>query len=92
MLITGLCSPAANSSCVLLTVGNAAAITTQPVNTTVCEGANAVFTVTGSGSIRANLELAGEYRVYGFNDIPAANTATLTLNAVTVRGWLKNTG
>jgi hypothetical protein len=63
-------------------VGNAAAITGQPVNTTVCEGANAVFTVTTSGTISSY-----QWQVNtgtGFTDIPGATSATLTLNAVTV--------
>ena len=81
-VVTGTCSPAVTSNCALLTVGNAAAITSQPVNVTVCEGANAVFTVTTSGTINSY-----QWQVNtgaGFTDIIGQTTATLTLNAVTV--------
>ncbi len=80
-VITGTCTPAATTNCALLTVGNAAAITSQPANTTVCVGDNAFFTVTTSGTINSY-----QWQVNtgtGFNDIPAATAATLTLNAVT---------
>ncbi len=82
VVISGTCPAPVTSNCAVLTVGNAAAITGQPANTTVCEGANAVFTVTGSGSISSY-----QWQVNtgtGFTDITGANSATLTLNAVTV--------
>ncbi len=82
VVISGTCAPSATSTCALLTVGNAAAITGQPVNTTVCEGQNAVFTVTGSGTISSY-----QWQVNtgaGFTNIPGATSPTLTLNAVTV--------
>ena len=83
VVVSGTCAPPVTSSpCAVLTVGNAAAITGQPVNTTVCEGQNAVFTVTGSGTISSY-----QWQVNtgtGFVDLPGATSATLTLPAVTV--------
>lgn len=82
VVISGACPSPITSNCAVLTVGNAAAITSQPANTTVCEGTNAVFTVTGSGSISSY-----QWQVNtgsGFVDIAGETNATLTLNAVTV--------
>ncbi|MEP7165469.1 MAG: reprolysin-like metallopeptidase [Ferruginibacter sp.] len=81
-VVTGTCAPAVTSSCAVLTVGNAAAITTQPVDVTVCEGSNAVFTVATSGTI--NSYQWQENTGSGFVDMPGQTAATLTLNAVTV--------
>lgn len=81
VIVSGSCTPAVTSNCATLTVGNAAAITTQPADLTVCVGDNAVFSVVGSGSISSY-----QWQVNtgtGFTDIPGANAATLTLNAVT---------
>ena len=82
VVVTNACGTVTSPSCTTLTVGNAAAITGQPVNTTVCEGQNAVFTVTGTGTISSY-----QWQVNtgtGFTDIPGATSATLTLPAVTV--------
>ncbi|MBK8953174.1 MAG: hypothetical protein IPM85_13825 [Chitinophagaceae bacterium] len=49
-VVSGTCTPAANSNCALLTVATSVAITTQPANQTVCEGSNTSFTVAGSGT------------------------------------------
>jgi hypothetical protein len=81
-VVTGTCAPAATSNCATLTVGNAAAITGQPTSVTVCEGANASFTVTTSGTINSY-----QWQVNtgaGFTDITGATAATLNLPAVTV--------
>jgi hypothetical protein len=51
LVATGTCVPAAaNSNCVTLTVISPAAVTTQPVNTTVCANGTATFTAAGSGT------------------------------------------
>jgi hypothetical protein len=47
---TGACGATINSSCATVTVVSSVAITTQPANQTVCEGAAAIFTAAGSGS------------------------------------------
>ncbi|MEO6490124.1 MAG: reprolysin-like metallopeptidase [Ferruginibacter sp.] len=82
VVISGTCAPSVTSNCALLTVGNAAGITNQPIDVTACEGTNAVFNVTATGSVSSY-----QWQVNtgsGFTDIAGANTNTLTLNAVTV--------
>ena len=65
----------------ILTVGNAAAITANPVDITVCEGQSATFSVTTSGTINSYQwqENAGA----GFVDMPGQTSASLNLSAVT---------
>lgn len=49
--VTSTCGPTTiTSNCALLTVATAVAVTGQPANQTICDGANASFTVAGSGS------------------------------------------
>ncbi|MEQ1552926.1 MAG: M36 family metallopeptidase [Ferruginibacter sp.] len=59
-------------------------ITTQPPNTSVCSGNNATFTasITGAG-ITYNWQVSTDGGVNWNTTIPAANTNTITLNAVT---------
>jgi hypothetical protein len=49
-VVTNSCPPAVNSNGALLTVSDAAAITSQPSNATLCSGSNATFVVAASGS------------------------------------------
>ncbi len=49
-LVNGPCSPMAISNSACMTVVNSVTITTQPLNTTVCEGANTSFTAAGGGT------------------------------------------
>ncbi|MFL5728273.1 MAG: PKD domain-containing protein [Cytophagaceae bacterium] len=49
VIVSGTCAPSATSASATLTVNVAPAITTQPVNTTICAGANATFTVAATG-------------------------------------------
>ncbi len=80
--ISNTCTPAGvASSNSTLTVSNAASITTQPVNNTVCEGANAVITANASGaSYQWQVSTDGGTT---FTDVPGATTTTLTLTGVT---------
>ena len=48
-IVSGTCPPAVTSSSVTLVVATAPTITTQPVNVTVCAGANASFSVVAGG-------------------------------------------
>ena len=83
VIVSGTCAPAVTSSEATLTVGNSAAITTNPVSTTVCVGDNANFTVTASGS---SLTFQWQVSTNGgtsFTNITGANSATLSLPAVT---------
>ena len=88
-VITGTCAPAATSSCAQLTVNTPLNITTQPVNSTVCAGANTNFSVavtgttpgyqwqesTNGGTTWTNISNGG---IYG-----GATTNTLSLTGVT---------
>lgn len=82
VVISNACTPAAVTSAnATLTVSNAASITTQPVNGSACEGANAQFTATATGSsYQWQVSTNGGT---SFTDIAGATTTTLTLNAVT---------
>ena len=93
-VVTGTCLPVANSNSATLTVNTAPAITTQPINATVCSAANASYTVvavgvgltyqwqvnTGAGFV--NLTNTGVY----------SNTTNATLNitgaSTTMNGYL----
>jgi extracellular elastinolytic metalloproteinase len=50
LVVTGTCSPAANSNCATLTVGSPATVATQPSNAVVCANSTATFTASGSGT------------------------------------------
>jgi hypothetical protein len=81
VVVAGTCAPAATSNNVLLTVNTAPAITTQPLATTVCEGADANFNVvaTGSGLAYQWQENTGS----GFVNIAGATSASYTKAATT---------
>ncbi len=49
-VVSGACTPAATSNAAILTVSSSITITTNPVNSTICEGTNTSFTVAASGS------------------------------------------
>jgi len=49
-VVSGACTPAATSTCALLTVVTPATISTSPTNQTICEGSNTSFAITGSGA------------------------------------------
>ena len=86
-IITGTCAPAATSNAAVLSVGTALAITSQPVASTVCAGANTTFSVSTTGTVISyqwqeningtwtNITNAGIYS--------GASSTTLTLTGVT---------
>ena len=80
VIITGACGAPVTSGCAILTVGNAAAITTQPTNVTICVGANASFTVATTGTVTYQWQVSTGGP---FTDIAGATSATLNLPAVT---------
>jgi hypothetical protein len=49
-VVTGTCTPFVNSSDAVLTIVTSVNVTTQPNNSTVCEGAGTSFTAGGSGA------------------------------------------
>ena len=87
VLVTGLCSPPTTSGSATLTVNVAPAITAQPADQVVCEGANAIFNVTATGA-----GLTYQWQVNtgsGFTDISGATNAAYTAATVTaaMNGW-----
>jgi hypothetical protein len=80
VIVTGTCG-AVTSANATLTVNTAPAIATQPVNVAACIGNNATFTVVATGTA-----LTYQWQVNtgsGFNNIPGATSASLTVNSVT---------
>ncbi|MFY8009612.1 MAG: GEVED domain-containing protein [Flavobacterium sp.] len=72
---------AVTSSVVTLTVNTAVAISAQPANTTVCNAANATFTVTATGT-----SLGYQWEVNtgsGWSALSGETNASLTVSAVT---------
>ena len=88
-VVTGTCTPAANSNCAALTVNAAINIISAPSNSTICEGLQTTFTVgvtgtnpayqwqesTNGGGTWTNITNGGVYS--------GATIATLTLTNVT---------
>jgi subtilisin-like proprotein convertase family protein len=77
----GSCASTAGS--VTVTVFIPIAITTQPTNQTVCQGANATFSVVTTGNFQSYQWQVSTVTPAVFTNIPGANSATLTLTAVT---------
>ncbi len=48
--VSGVCTPVATSSSATITVNTAPAITLQPANSAICEGANTSFSITATGA------------------------------------------
>ena len=77
------CPQPATSNAATLTVTTPPTISNQPANTTVCEGSNTSFSVTGSGSgILYQWQLSTDGGAT-WNNITGATSATLNLSAVT---------
>jgi len=79
VVISGTCPSPVISNAASLSVGNAAAIATQPMSTTVCVGQTATFTVAATGS---SLTYQWQQSIDGganFTNIAGATTATLSL-------------
>ena len=82
-VVSGTCTPSVTSNCALLTVVTVVTVTTQPLNTAVCEGSNTSLTVAGSGT-----GIIYQWQVNpgtGFVNVPVAapysggTTATLSI-------------
>ncbi|MEO6667836.1 MAG: M36 family metallopeptidase [Ferruginibacter sp.] len=84
-LVVLTCGPnAVVSNNVTLTVVSPAAITSQPATQDLCEGANATFTVSTTGTaISYQWEFSTDNGV-SYNPVPAATLATLSITGVTV--------
>lgn len=82
VIISGDCAGPVTSNCAVLSVGNAASITTNPETTAACEGGTANFSVATNGSVTGY-----QWQVNtgsGFNNIAGATSATLSVPAVTL--------
>ncbi len=82
VVVTGICPPSVTSSIAILTV-NPFAITTQPVNKSICSGSDATFTIVVSGT---GLTYQWQEKTTGgtFIDIDGATTPLLTLSNIAV--------
>lgn len=88
-VVSGTCSPAANSGCGLLTVNTPITITSQPAASTICAGAQTSFTVGATGTTPGYQWQESINGGANWNNITnggvysGATTATLTLTSVT---------
>jgi hypothetical protein len=84
VIVNGTCTPLNTlSGAAILTVNVPGSITTNPVNSTVCEGSNTSFTVVASGSsplYQWQVSIDGGIT---YSDLNGANSATLNFNGVT---------
>ncbi|SHH63274.1 T9SS type A sorting domain-containing protein [Flavobacterium defluvii] len=86
VVATGSCTPNATSNSAALTVNMAPAITAQPSASTICAGANTIFTATAANATGYQWQVD---QGAGFNNIAnnatysGANTATLTITGAT---------
>jgi hypothetical protein len=82
VIVTGSCAGPVTSASATLTVSSSAAITTQPVSTTVCSGTTASFVAVATGSsYQWQVSTDGGA---SFTNVTGATSLTLTLPAVTV--------
>ena len=83
-IVNGTCTPVVTSNCVLLSVGSAVTITTQPTDQTVCSGSSPGFIVAGSGTgILYQWQLSTDGGTTWTN-IAGATATTYTLTGATV--------
>ena len=80
----GGCISSATTNCAAFTVVTSVTVTSQPTDVTACAGANASFTVAGSGSgIIYQWQLSTDGGTT-YNNISGANAAIYTITGVTV--------
>ncbi len=84
VIVSGTCTPATTSNCVVLTVSSGITITTQPTSVINCAGTNATFTALAAGATPIYQWQVSTNGGTTFTDITGANAATLTLTSVTV--------
>lgn len=83
VIINGTCtSPNLTSSAATLTINTPGAITSSPVNTTVCQGTTANFTVAASGSSPIYQWQVSTDGGMTYSNLGGATSATLSLPAV----------
>ncbi len=84
VVVTNSCPSNIISDGATLTVSDPASITTQPANATTCEGSNASYSVSTTGSANTYQWQVSTDGGATFNDIPGATSATLNIPAVTI--------
>jgi len=88
VIVSGACAPPATSNTVVLNVGSAPTISTQPANATVCEGSNGTFSVVAAGTPTPTIfqwQVSTDGGVTWTNLTTGGSyTATLTLTNVTL--------
>jgi len=84
-LVVSSCTPTGlNSNPAILSVNNIASITTQPANTSVCNGSNATFTVTAAGTaVTYQWQISTDGGV-NYTNVTGATNATLNITAVSL--------
>jgi hypothetical protein len=82
VVVSNTCPSSITSVGAILTVSNAATISTHPANTTVCLNGNASFTATASGSTLTYQWQVSNDAGVSFANIAAATGSTLNLNNV----------
>ncbi len=83
---SGTCSPAATSNAGSLTINASPAITSQPSNSTICAGANTLFSVTTSGATSFQWQVdqgSGFTNISNGAPYSGATSATLTITGAT---------
>jgi predicted outer membrane repeat protein len=83
-IINGSCDPGDTTVIVDLTVKSLPSVVTQPGNQSVCEGANASFTVSGSGTGISYLWQESTDGGTTWNNLTGQTTTTLNLTSVTI--------
>ena len=78
------CPPSVTSDAAILTVASAPVLNSSPVNAAACEGGNASFTVSASGSSISYQWQVSSNGGVNYSNIPGATNATLNLTGVTV--------
>ncbi len=81
-VVTGVCGPAVTSSVASLALITSSQITTQPPGKTVCEGSQATFSVTASGSSLLYSWKKGNVTLSNGGKYSGVNTATLSISSI----------
>ena len=87
-IVSGACTPSANSNAVTLSVSDPVSVTADPANVTICESGNAQYTATGSSSTIYQWQVSTDGGP-NFSNITSggvysgATSATLSLSNIT---------
>ena len=90
VVISGSCSPANTSSNYSLTINPGPAITTVPVNISVCSGSSTGFSVIATGGSLTYQWRKGTTNLTNTGNITGATSASLTINPATIADVASN--